>query len=129
MQVQTPARHPNLGLPDDAQVLLDSAKKAIREARDLKEAHQGSVAARGRKRKAAEITREEAEEIQAEGSPSLQADGQDSSILEDELPAPKRQRVMEIEMRKDRVKRRAAAGIAVGLAFGFVLSILVDLNA
>ncbi|KAF2152533.1 DNA-binding domain of Mlu1-box binding protein MBP1 [Myriangium duriaei CBS 260.36] len=122
VEIETPARHPALGLPDDAQAYLDSAKKAIQEARVLQEAHQGSV--RGRKRKAVDISRDDEEDEPVHGTdgevePTLEE--KEQSIIEDELPAPKRRKINEIERRKDRVKRRAAYGIAAGVAVGAMI--------
>lgn len=114
VEVETPARHPKLGLPEDAQTYLDSAKKALQEARSLKEAHQGAVSARGRKRKAADVSRDDDGELSSSEPTRKEAE----TTAEEDLPVAKRRRMQEIELRKERIKRRAAVGIVAGLAVG-----------
>ena len=94
VNVELPTGHPNLPLPDDAQEMLETARKMVREAQKV----DGSSTSKG-KRKAEEMI--------------------DEDSLEGPVPAVKRARKMEVELRKEKVKRRTITGIAVSLAFGY----------
>ncbi|PSK59364.1 hypothetical protein B9Z65_3688 [Elsinoe australis] len=120
VKVETPAKHPNLKLPDDAQAYLDSAKKAIDEANKLTASRKETV--RGRKRKAVEITRDEdedEEDVRAESSKDATANAD-----HEEGPAAKRVKITPIEVRRERIKKRATVGIGVGLAVGALAPML-----
>lgn len=102
--VETPANRPELALPSDAQAYLDQAKAAINEANKLTAGRSA-----GRKRKAAMIEEDEDEELLDEDKLDVQ-------------PATKRVKTTELELRKEKIKRRATLGIAAGLAIGYVSS-------
>ena len=101
--VETPANHPQLPLPTDAQAYLEQAKAAIREANNLTAGR-----AAGRKRKAAEISVEEDDDPEDEEVEEAQM----------EIQPAKRVRFTEQELRKEKIKRRATMGIAASLAIG-----------
>lgn len=108
--VETPANHPDLAQPHDAQEYLDHAKAAIAEAHKMTAGR-----AAGKKRKALEAFVDEEEPF-----PALDVQGSTAAVAPVELaerPA-KRQRVAEIELRKEKIKKRATVGIAASLAMG-----------
>lgn len=95
----------------DAQAILDRANAALKEATDL--SNNRTV---GRKRKARDVELED-EEIDGLGSDKEVA----AAVAKaDHPPAPKRVKVTELELRKEKIMRRAGMGIAASLAFGFV---------
>ncbi|PNS18315.1 Start control protein cdc10 [Sphaceloma murrayae] len=114
VKIETPAKHANLKIPDDAQAYLDSAKKAIDEANRLTASRNETV--RSRKRKAVEISRDEDEE---EAAAENSKDAQAGAVEEEETaPLAKRVKITPVEERRDRIKKRATIGIGVGLAVG-----------
>lgn len=106
--VETPANHPDLKLPADAQAYLDQAKAAIREANKLTAGR-----AAGKKRKAMEMLQDELEEVEA----SVSDVGAPADEVVDQ-PSAKRVRLTEMQLRKEKIKRRATLGIAASLAIG-----------
>ena len=120
--VETPANHPQLSLPDDAQAYLEQANRALVEANKLTASR-----ATGRKRKARDMEIEDAQ-ISAlmggESSSSGAAGRTDSLLTADddalEIRPAKRIRATELELKKEKVKRRALTGVAASLAFGYV---------
>ena len=108
--VETPANHPDLLITADPQAYLDQAKAAIAEANRLTAGR-----AAGKKRKAMEILQDEYEEVVEIDSEYDEVDSEPVEVVEQ--PA-KRVRLTEIELRKEKMKRRATLGIAASLAFG-----------
>lgn len=108
VSVEVPANHPDLELPDNMEDMLQKAREMVAEAEKISSTGGAELTAAGKgkgKRKADEITA--AEEIEA---------------IADALPAAKRARGVETELRKERVRRRALTGIAGVLALGYVIS-------
>lgn len=97
VSVTMPAGHSGLPLPEDPQEMLAEARRMVEEAREI----DGPSRSKG-KRKLEDFAAEE-EEVET-GPP---------------LPA-KRARKLEVELRKERIKRRALVGIAGSLAIGYV---------
>ncbi|EMC91961.1 hypothetical protein BAUCODRAFT_79464 [Baudoinia panamericana UAMH 10762] len=93
VNVELPIGHPDMPLPDDPLEMVEQARRIVEDAQKLN----GVSTGKG-KRKAAEMT-----------------DADDES--ERPLP-PKRARMIEIELRKERIARRALTGIAGLLAIG-----------
>lgn len=123
--VETPADHPQLSLPDDAQAYLEQANRALIEANKLTASR-----ATGRKRKAREMEIEDAALTSSFGgeSSASAANGTTDMIVNDdelEIRPSKRIRHVEIELKKERAKRRAMLGVAGSLAFGAILPVIV----
>ncbi|KAK4994828.1 hypothetical protein LTR66_005233, partial [Elasticomyces elasticus] len=103
VKVELPTSHPDLPLPEDAQGMIEMAKRMVEEANKLDGKTVGS-----RKRKAEE----------------LEVDDEEDELM---VQPAKRARVLETQLRKEKIKRRAMVGIAGALAFGAFLPTLMDL--
>jgi len=101
VNVEMPAGHPELPLPDDTQEMLEVARRMVKEAQKVS----GGPSTSKGKRKAEEMIDED-DEVGIEGP----------------APTTKRARKMEVELRKEKIKRRALTGIAASLAIGYVFS-------
>lgn len=97
VNVEVPANHPDLPLPENTEDMLKEARRMVSEAAKI-----GGPSTSKGKRKADEIVDDD-EKAAVEG-PS----------------APKKARKAEVELRKERIKRRALTGIAASLAIGYV---------
>ena len=98
VNVEMPINHPDLPIPNDTEEMLRVAREMVAQAQQIA----GPSAGKG-KRKAEAMVDEDDE------------DGLDGPLV----PA-KRARKMEIELRKERIKRRAMTGIAASLFCGYV---------
>jgi len=121
--VSVPASHPDLTQPSDPQAYLDMAKESIVAAHKL-------TASRtpGKKRKALEAFEDDDESVSV--FPEFDTVGSSAAVAPieiDERPA-KRQRYTEIELRKEKIKKRATLGILTTMAMGYVLCLLVIMN-
>lgn len=101
VNIEMPTDHPDLELPNDAESMLEKARQMVREANNIN----GSSAATKSKRKAEDMV-EADDEIGLEG-PSSRA----------------KARRVEVELRKERIRRRAMAGIAATLFIGYECTI------
>ena len=99
VNIHMPTDHPDLELPGDADGLLAKAREMVADAEKISGA--APSAAKG-KRKASDLLDGDAPESPAQ-------------------PA-KRARTVDLELRKERIKRRALTGIATSLAIGYVVS-------
>ncbi|KXL43582.1 hypothetical protein M433DRAFT_155660 [Acidomyces richmondensis BFW] len=99
VSIEMPSGHPDLPIPDDAQELIREARRMVVEAEKLT----GPSAGKG-KRKAEEMIDED-----------------DEVGLDGPADSSKRTRKMEIELRKERIRKRAVAGIAASLAIGALI--------
>lgn len=100
INIEMPAGHPDLEVPDNAQDMLAQAREMVDEANKLNGA--GPSATSKGKRKAADIAADDEEGAAAAG------------------PETKRAKTVQLELRKERIKRRALTGIAASLAIGYV---------
>ena len=98
VRVEMPFGSPELPLPDNTEDMITRAKEMVEEARKL-----DGESARITKRKAEELDDEEDEEL--------------DTVLQ---PA-KKARLLEQELKKQRVRKRALIGVATTLAIGYVL--------
>ncbi|KAK5118259.1 hypothetical protein LTR85_008239 [Meristemomyces frigidus] len=98
VNVEMPLGHPDLPIPNDTEEMLKVARKMVAEATQI-----GGPAMSKGKRKAEEMI-----------------DDDDEVGLEAPVPA-KKARKFEIELRKERIKRRALTGIAASLAIGVLI--------
>ncbi|KAI7637540.1 hypothetical protein KC343_g640 [Hortaea werneckii] len=118
VNIELPANNPDLPLPNDTEAMLREARRMVQEAEDLSA---GAFSEGGgpvsnkpskSKRKAEEMIDED-DEVGLEG-PRRAADGG---------PVGKRARV-EIKLRKEKIKKRAAVGITASLALGALVPTL-----
>ena len=103
VHIEMPAGHPELEVPDNAQDMLAQAREMVDEANRLNGTSTGTVKGKG-KRKADEIAVDEDEVAGAVAAG----------------PETKRAKTVQLELRKERIKRRALTGIAASLAIGYV---------
>lgn len=97
VNVEMPLGHPDLPIPNDTTQMLKEARRMVAEAERL-----GGPATGKGKRKAEEMVDED-----------------DEVGLQAPVPA-KKARKIEVELRKERIKRKAVTGIAASLAIGYV---------
>ena len=102
VNIEMPAGHPELEVPDNAQDMLAQAREMVDEANKLN-GTTGTVKGKG-KRKAEDIA----------------ADEDDVTGTAAAGPETKRAKTVQLELRKERIKRRALTGIAASLAIGYV---------
>ena len=96
--LDTPARSPELSLPEDAERSLETAKKMVKEAKVL----EGEPSSRvSRKRKVDEVDPEE---------------------IDADLPAQpaKKAKVLEEKLKREKVRTRALVGVTATLAIAYV---------
>lgn len=90
-----PAGSPDLELPQDTEGMLEKAREMVAEAERIS------------------------------GGPGTAKGKRKATDLGDELDGPvtpaKRVRTIELELRKERIKRRALTGIAASIAIGYVI--------
>nr|POE71966.1 hypothetical protein CFP56_11842 [Quercus suber] len=98
VNIEMPTGHPDLELPNDAEAMLEKARQMVREANSISGP---STTSKVSKRKAEEMV-EADDEVGLEG-PASRAN---------------KTRKMEVELRKERIRRRAMAGIAATLFIG-----------
>ncbi|KAI7154977.1 hypothetical protein KC349_g7278 [Hortaea werneckii] len=117
VNIELPAGNPDLPIPNDTEAMLREARRMVKEAEDLSAAggegdevtNSSSNRPSKPKRKAEEMI-EDDDEIGLEGPRSGPA-------------AAKRTRV-EIQLRKEKIKKRAAVGITASLALGALVPTL-----
>merc|ERR1719282_2296389 len=120
VNIELPAGNPDLPIPNDTEAMLREARRMVKEAEDLSAADgggggdEGSSSSNNRsskpKRKAEEMI-EDDDEIGLEGPRS------------GPTATTKRARV-EIKLRKEKIKKRAAVGITASLALGALVPTL-----
>ena len=103
--VTMPAGNPELPLPEDTQQMLETARQMVEEATKL----DGGASGKG-KRKVDDMVEDDEDDIE---------DGR-------EMPLAKRARVVEVELRKERILRRSIMGVAGSLLVGYVCPVVVD---
>ncbi len=96
-----PVHHPDLALPNDAESMLEKAREMVDEANKVSGARPTSPR---RKRNAVDALLDDEE-----------------GGLRSYQPAAKRAKKIELELRKERIKRRALTGIAASLALGAII--------
>ena len=104
VQVKMPAGSPELPLPETTEEMIAKAKEMVEEARKL----EGESSRASGKRKAEELESDDEEE-----------EGNAGDTATSSNPA-KKAKIMEQEVKKQKVRNRALIGVAATLAVGFV---------
>ena len=104
VKVEMPGGSADLPLPESAEQMIETAKEMVEEARKLD--GEASSRSKASKRKADVLDDSEDEEGDAQLQPA------------------KRARVLERELKKERVRKRALIGVAATLAVGYVTASL-----
>ena len=99
VKVEMPASSPDLPLPESTEEMIAKAKEMVEEARKL----EGESSKRSSKRKAEELDDDEDEE------------------KDNELQPAKKVRLLEQELKKQKVRSRASLSFAATLVIGYVL--------
>lgn len=99
VRVEMPANSPDLPLPETTEEMIAKAKEMVQEARRLEGEANGSKSA---KRKAAE----------------LDVDDEEDEVADRQLQPAKRARLLEQELKKEKVRTRALIGVALTLTIG-----------
>nr|POF03526.1 hypothetical protein CFP56_72051 [Quercus suber] len=99
VNIEMPTGHPDLELPNDAEAMLEKARQMVREANSIN----------GPTTTSSKVSKRKAEEM-------IEAD--DEVGLEGPTTRATKSRKMEVELRKERIRRRAMAGIAATLFIG-----------
>ncbi|KAI6809754.1 hypothetical protein KC332_g1604 [Hortaea werneckii] len=118
VNIELPAGNPDLPLPNDTEAMLREARRMVQEAEDLSAAGNGDSNNNNNrpskpKRKAEEMIDED-DEVGLEG-PRTAADGG---------PVVNKRARVEIKLRKEKIKKRAAVGITASLALGALVPTL-----
>ena len=104
VQVKMPVGSPELPLPETTEEMISKAKEMVEEARKLE--GESSRAAGKRKAEVLDLDDEE-EEADSDGAPNPN----------------KKAKIMEQEVKKQKVRNRALMGVAATLAIGFVTTL------
>lgn len=109
VNIEMPTGNPSLPIPTDSEAMLREARRMVAEAQGLSanSDEPTTTTRKGKGKRKAEEMIDEDDEVGLEGPTAL---------------TTKRAKVVEIELRKERIKRRALTGIAASLALGYVLS-------
>ncbi|KXT00523.1 hypothetical protein AC578_4090 [Pseudocercospora eumusae] len=99
VNVTMPSNHPDLKIPDNAEDMMATARKMVQDAEKI-----GGPSTRKGKRKAEEM---------------VEAD--DEVGLDGPSKPGKRARPVEVELRKEKIRRRALTGIAASLVVGALI--------
>ncbi len=97
VNIEMPSTHPDLEIPDDAESMLEKAREMVNVANEV-----------GGARTTTPRTKRKAAELDSDGEVAVG-------------PLAKRAKKVELELRKEKIKRRAVTGIVASLAIGYVL--------
>ncbi|MCJ1477664.1 hypothetical protein MMC13_006337 [Lambiella insularis] len=103
VRVQMPLGSPDLPMPETTEDMIIRAKEMVEEARKL----EGESSRSSTKRKVDEL------------------DDEDDEDMDDQLLPAKKSRLLEQELKKQRVRKRALIGVATTLAIGAVVPYLI----
>lgn len=104
VKIEMPGGSADFPLPEDPEEMIAKAKEMVQEAQKL----DGRLSAAGKSLK------RKAEELEAD-------DDEDEAVDEDTHPA-KKARLLENQLKKEKVRKRALLGVAATLAVGYALS-------
>ncbi|GIZ41321.1 hypothetical protein CKM354_000462800 [Cercospora kikuchii] len=109
LKMELPSNHPDLKIPDNTEDMLEKARQMVAEARKI----EGNSTVREKaKRKIDEVVDED-----------------DEVELEAASRAASKAKPVEVELRKEKIRRKALTGVAVTAAVGFLIPQLPSLLA
>jgi len=102
VRVEMPANSPDLPLPESTEEMIAKAKEMVEEARKM----EGGSSSSALKRKAEDL------------------DDEEDEVKDAKLQPAKKARLLEQDLKKQRVRQRALIGVTVTLAVGYVTVLL-----
>ncbi|GAB1744417.1 hypothetical protein NU219Hw_g1695t1 [Hortaea werneckii] len=111
VNIELPAGNPDLPIPNDTEAMLREARRMVKEAEDLS----GAAGDESTSSKKPSKSKRKAEEM---------IDADDEIGLEGPRSGPAKRSRVEIKLRKEKIKRRAAVGITASLALGALVPTL-----
>ena len=108
VKIEMPSGSKDLPVPENPEQMIEQAKAMVEEARKIND--QGSSSSRPLKRKAEEM------------------DDDDDEGVENDLRPTKKAKILEQELKKERLQNRIISGLATAVAIGYVTLFIFPIN-